>query len=380
MRKKFITLLEKRYGPWDRNKALFGNIPYGRIAKDLSISSSQFSKLLYGSATEGMYERTLDNINRLIEHENLKHSYQRVQQNLKNTNRVVVPRLIIIAFITFLLGGMASLFFFNKNEIHTSYNIHPLEHYFNLNSDEFFDSPYLNENDVSDFCPCSGFEGRWKMVDQFKLPLPGTKKPGLFYKAKSSDLVFRCTNLLDPYVKKGNAIIGYEHLISEIWIDIERESLVPRFFDIETKRFTKEFDNISFETLSNFKKVADLSAFNVNIFEINGDSIYRKAELSGRYAIDINETLTERYNIDIDHITKNILGDLTKTNCEVTYNPYCNPNDLEEGSVISFDCNYTIGEENLGLKGGYPYTKGFKLIEQVYSDYIACSCQENLNE
>ena len=86
MRKKFITLLEKRYGPWDRNKALFGNIPYGRIAKALSISSSQFSKLLYGSATEGMYERTLDNINRLIEHENLKHSYQRVQQNLKNTN------------------------------------------------------------------------------------------------------------------------------------------------------------------------------------------------------------------------------------------------------------------------------------------------------
>ena len=60
---QFISSLEKKYGQWNRSKALFGSTAYGEIAKNLSISNSQFSKLLYGTGTDGMYERTLDNIN-----------------------------------------------------------------------------------------------------------------------------------------------------------------------------------------------------------------------------------------------------------------------------------------------------------------------------
>ena len=75
----FISLLEKKYGVWNRNKALFGTTSYGKVASDLSISSSQFSKLLYGSATDGMYERTLNNINRLIERQSIEKAYDETQ-------------------------------------------------------------------------------------------------------------------------------------------------------------------------------------------------------------------------------------------------------------------------------------------------------------
>ena len=214
------------------------------------------------------------------------------------------------------------------------------------------------------------------MHKPFKLPLPGSKKPGLYYLAKDAELILRCTNLMEPYIKTGNAIIGYEHLKSEIWIDTEQIPLVPKYFNVNDKIFTEEFDKLNFDSLPQFKKVADLTAFNVNMFEIKGDSILRKAELSGRFAVDIDENLTEEYNLDVDHLTKNVLGDLTKTSCQIAYNPYCNPNDLDEGSVISFDCVYTIEAENLGLEGGYPYTKSFELKDQVFSDYIACGCED----
>ena len=54
---QFIAKLEAHYGPWERMTSRFGNAPFGEIAKDLSISASKFTKLIYGSATEGMYIR-----------------------------------------------------------------------------------------------------------------------------------------------------------------------------------------------------------------------------------------------------------------------------------------------------------------------------------
>ena len=82
----FVSNLEKKYGQWNRSKALFGSTPYGEIARNLSISNSQFSKLLYGTGTDGMYERTLDNINRLIEREALESAYEESQKSLLGYN------------------------------------------------------------------------------------------------------------------------------------------------------------------------------------------------------------------------------------------------------------------------------------------------------
>jgi hypothetical protein len=40
------------------------------------------------------------------------------------------------------------------------------------------------------------------------------------------------------------------------------------------------------------------------MFEINGDSITRRAELSGRLSLDVNDELAKKYDIDIAYITK----------------------------------------------------------------------------
>jgi hypothetical protein len=375
----FVTLLEKKYGDWNKNKALFGSTQYGKIASDLSISSSLFSKLLYGSATSGMYERTLNNINRLIQRESIEKAFNDTQIILRNNKKRTKIKLLIASTLFLTLGIVITLIFGkdNASKINSEYNSHPLEEYFYPNDKQSFDSPFLSNSDVLNNCPCIGFEGRWVLSKPFKLPLPGSKKPGLYYQAKSADLILRCTNLFDDYINKGKAIIGYEHLKSELWIDSKQQQIVPKFFILESKTFTMEFDKLEFENNKRFIKIADLSAFNVNMFEINGDSISRKAELSGRLSINVNEKLAEKYQIDVNYIVKNILGDLTKANCETIFNPYCNPNDLSIGSILSFNCIYNINEENLGLQGGYPYTKTFSFSNQEFSDYVACDCEDS---
>ena len=374
----FKSSLEKKYGPWKRSKALFGSSAYGKIASDLSISNSQFSKLLYGTGTKGMYERTLENVNRLVERQVIESAYAKSQKNLSMSDRNNRKKILLFSFIFFLLGIFFSYYFklINASNVKGPYSEHPLEQYFYPASEKYFDSPFLNNSDILDNCPCVSFEGRWTLYESFKLPLPGIKKPGLYYQGKSADLILRCTNLFDSHISKGNALMGYEHLKSEIWIDTKEENLVPIYFNPEQKKLTNKFDELTFENDERFVKIADLSGFNVNMFEINGDSITRRAELSGRVSLDVNDELAQKYNINVEYITKNVLGDLTKTKCETIFNPYCDPNNLSEGSQLSYSCTYKIGEENLGLKSGYPYTKTFSLKSQVYSDYISCECNE----
>lgn len=376
----FTARLEKKYGVWNRSKALFGTTPYGKIASDLSISSSQFSKLLYGTATEGMYERTLNNINRLIERQSIEIAYEETQLLINKSKNFYRKKIYFFSLLFFGIGLIISfLFHFNRvNNEGLDYGQHPLGSYFYPKSSLFFDSPFIYNTAISEYCPCSGFEGKWVLSEPFKLPLPGTKKPGLYYQAKSADMIIRCSNLFDSYVEKGNAMMGYEYLKSEIWLDTKQEPLVPQYFNSYSKEFTEKFEQLSFETDKRFIKIADLAAFNVNMFKVYGDSISRKAELTGRLAIDVNENLAKKYKIDIDYIIKNVLGDLIKANCKTAFNPFCNPNDLTEGSsLITFDCIYTINEENLGLGQGYPYTKSYLFKDQVFSDYLPCECEGN---
>lgn len=375
---KFIQLLEKKYGEFDRKKALFGTTTYGKIAKDLSISGSQFTKLLYGSATLGMYERMFNNINRLIERQSIEKAYEQtltILQKSKKTNR----KKNIFFLILFLGVGITTIFLLKYNNFvgnESDYEKHPLEYYFYPEPSTLFVSPFISDSAISENCPCTGFEGKWVLSKSFKLPLPGTKKPGLYYQAKSAVMMLRCSNLFGSYIEKGHAMMGYEHLKSEIWIDTKQEPLVPQYFNPSNKEFTESFKNLAFESNPRFKKIADLDAFNVNMFEIHGDSIVRKAELTGRLTINVDESLVKEYMIDIKYITTNVLGELNITNCKTAVNPFCDPNDLSVGSVISFDCLYTISKENLGLDGAYPYTKSFKFENQVFSDYLPCGCDD----
>ncbi|MCB0683470.1 MAG: hypothetical protein KDC32_21590, partial [Saprospiraceae bacterium] len=80
---QFIEKLEEHYGPWEKMTSRFGNATFGKIAKDLCISASQFSKLIYGSATDGMYVRSIRNIERLIEEQQAVVEQERLQEELE---------------------------------------------------------------------------------------------------------------------------------------------------------------------------------------------------------------------------------------------------------------------------------------------------------
>jgi hypothetical protein len=391
LQQKFIEKLESHFGQWDKNIARFGSTPYGKISEDLCMSSSQFTKLIYGSATEGMYVRSIRNIDRLVNLKNYQLQIEELQKfglrsesdgsgvELQPRNKLFyyLPALIIGILIGVLGMNAWKSYLETANATEILKSHHPLDTYFSQEFGSDFDSPYLSEADVQTYCPCSAFEGEWALAEPFKLPIPGIRQPGLYYIAKQSDLRMKCTTMKTGSIQQGKLMSGYEYLISEIWLDMEHEPLIPKYFDNEKKVFTKQFVDLNFEEQASFKKIATLHAFNVNRFEFRGDSIIRKAELTGRFAKDSDFEMMEKYEIDLNHILNNILGNLTKTNCQSILNPFCDPNDLKaHESTIYFDCMYTIDAENLGIGGGYPYIKGFRLEEQSYADNLICDCTE----
>jgi hypothetical protein len=385
---KFLGKLEEKYGRWSKPTSKFGNTSYGEIATALSISASQFSKLLYGTATEGMYIRSIENINRLLTRETLLEERDKaLAENAVLTEKVEqlgqahsglqmykwVSLVLLLVCLT-----IAYLWWSGKQQpVSTSNQTknHPLAAFFDKEYDANFKSPYLDIGEVQRFCPCSGFEGHWSLSKTYKLPLPGTRKPGVYYVAKSADVRMKCSRYDTVDVGTGRVLLGYEYLINEIWVDTKMRPLSPDYFDKDKKQFTPEFDSLDFDKDPSFKKVATIHSFFVDKFEIYPDSIVRKGEPYGRYASGIDQQLADAYEIDIRFILKDIVGDMTTTSCSATTNPYCDPNDLKEGeSVFSFDCIYTIRTENLGIGGGYPYEKGYKLVKQAYADNLTCGC------
>lgn len=384
LHERFIQKLEAQYGPWEKTTSRFGSATFGRIAKDLCISASQFSKLIYGTATEGMYTRSIRNIERLMLEQQVAHQRDEALSHWKKAmallqRRQKVFRWLVMAFalLVLLLGGLVAYLWLNGSLTDSAKPgatwSHPLAPYFDREFNAAYDSPFLKESEVQEYCPCSAYEGRWSLSAPYKLPLPGNKRPGVYYLGKSADVRMKCSKSDTANAGKGNVLVAYEYLINEIWVDTEQTPLSPTYFDKSEKIFTPAFDSLSFEHNPQFKKVATIHSFFIDKFEIYPDSITRKGEPCGRFATDIDQELVRTYEIDLKNVLRDVLGDLNKTDCNSSPNPYCDPNDLQEGeSTISFDCQYTIKSENLGFGGAYPYRKGFRLEQQSYSDNLTC--------
>lgn len=384
LRSQFITLLEQKYGTWNKTTSRFGATPFGTISKDLNIGASQFSKLIYGTATEGMYQRSIANIQRLIRNEHLMSSLEQVQaekesleKNLRKQQRrnrwlVVLTGLSIVVATGWMGYRWLALPQPGITE-RTQVTQHPLSPFFDQEFNANFNSPYLDISEVQDYCPASAYEGVWSLNEPYKLPLPGSKRPGLYYLGKSADVRMKVARYEENPSLKGHVLTGYEFLVNEIWVDTDMKPLNSTYFDQDRKQFTDAFEALDFEANPNFKKVATIYSFFVDRFEVFPDSIIRKGEPVGRFANDVDDQLVAQYEIDIKYILERVIGDLTTTACHAIANPFTNPNDLQEQkSVISFDCIYTIANENLGIGGGYPYKKGYRLLQQNYADNLFC--------
>lgn len=390
LHKKFIDKLVEKYGEWEKVTSKFGSRSFGKISEDLCISNSQFSKLIAGTATEGMYIRSIKNVNQLLEfeaehaerertqseNERLRKELEDASVNKGSSVRTVAVIALAAALISAVLGGMFSRQFANTpaNESDEQAETHFLGPFFDRDFKSDHISPFLSVNEAQSFCPCSAYEGIWELDKAYTIPIP-TKKPGVYYVAKTSDMRMKCYRNVAAE-KKGKILLGFEEMKHELWIDTEQESLVPKYFNPELKNYTKAFYNIDFEGDASFKKLADITSFMFNTFEIKDDYILRKGEPSGRYAENIDHTLANKYEIDVKDVLENIVGNLVSTVCEPAINNYCNPNTLTENeSTIKYDCNFTIKTENLGIGGSYPYSKGFRLVKQNYSDNLLCDCE-----
>ena len=386
LHQQFIGELERKYGPWEELTSQFGTSSYGDIAKDLCISASQFSKLISGTATQGMYLRSIDNIALLLKLDRLEdqrkellESKADLEQELRSTRKGSRLNMLWMTLLAFLLGGILVYWLFREGGLENTDQQagmgHPLSQYFDAEFDADFDSPYLDESEVQSNCPCSAYEGTWSLSGNYKLPLPGNRKPGVYYLAKSADVRMKCSKSDRKLSGKSNKLQAFEYLVNEIWVDLEQTPLSPRYFDKERMAFTEAFNQLNLEDQPQFKKLATIHSFFISTFTIYSDSIVRNGEPAGRFATEIDEQLATEFEINLKHILENVIGDLVTTDCQPADNPYCDPNELREGeSIIGFNCYYTISTENLGMNRGYPYRKAYRLEEQNYSANLECGC------
>lgn len=373
---KLLDELEVTYGKRKPNTSKFGTTSLGEIAEQLCLSNSLISKLTSGNATQGMYERCIKNLKRIQEANRLSKEVAVLKEPVVTLpQKSAYKSLFAIMTALFALSiGFIYTYWQKKPELPHATNF--LENYFNpdFNSPSFL--PYIPSNQVQQFCPCSGYEGEWQLNKPYVIPVP-FNKPGLYFVARSSDIRLKCSTSETPELR-GKIMHGFEIMKHELWMDSEQEPLMPKYFNLDQKQYTKEFYNIQFNDNPRYDKVAEISSFFYNRFNIDNDKIKRKGEPAGRYATYVNEAAVTKYKIDLNEILNHVLGDMTKVSCDEITNPYCNPNSLKAGeSVLEFNCDFTIKTENLGYGGTYPYTKGFKLTNQHYSNNLLCGCNES---
>jgi len=385
---QFIEKLKLKYGDWVKVTSQFGTNTFGQIADDLCISASQFSKLISGTATEGMYIRAIKNIEQLTAFDKLKAENEKLQlsaseegmdNKIPSILKILIPIFVLASMIVALL--LTSLVFNKKSSSvpEGSSNLiseHSLGQYFDQDFQADFVSPYLQTDQVQEYCPCSAFEGKWELDKSYAIPLPGLK-PGIYYVAKALDLRMKCHRSVGD---EGFQLIGFEDMYHEIWVDKNREPLSPTYFDSNKKSFTDAFYNLAYDSNSDFVKIANIKSLMINEFVIDNGQIHRQGEPAGRYAYDVNEELKDKYEINVKELLEDVIANMLITKCGSAENLYCNPNDLKESeSKINFKCDFTINTENMGFGGSYPYQKGYKLIEQNYSDNLLCRCIEPNN-
>ncbi|NRB63644.1 MAG: hypothetical protein HRU40_11585, partial [Saprospiraceae bacterium] len=210
-----------------------------------------------------------------------------------------------------------------KKNIQLDRNTHPLSPFFDQEYTATFNSPYLDISEVQNFCPASAYEGVWSLDRSYKLPLPGSKRPGLYYYGKSADVRMKVARYDPDPELQGHLLSGYEYLVNEIWVDTEMMPLSPTYFETDLNQYTE--------------------AFFVDRFEIDSDTIKRYGQPAGRYAVDVDQELADQFEVDVKYILEDVIGALTTPSCNAILTPYPNPNDLVEGeSILRFDCRFTI--------------------------------------
>ena len=370
----FLAALEELYGEYQYESALFGTHNYTTISFELCYSKSHFTKLISGGATEAMYDRAMKNISRLQKLASLEKSVS------DSESMPLPPRSGIWRLLSLALLGLSVVFCYkyysisstiSSSSVNTEANAsHPLDMYFDFNDSHYYKSPYLTEDQVHEYCPCSAYEGRWQLHEEYIIPIP-YKIPGLYYVGKKADIRLKCRKTSAS--SKGQDLIGFENIENEIWFDKSMASIEMNQSggdDFDSKEI---FTQIDFEQNDDFIKIANVFSCFYDEISITTDSIFRLGEPCGRYANGFNENILKEYNLDLNHIIEYIIGNMTFAQCSTIANEFGDPNKLENGkSILSFPCKCYSKRGDRGLGAAYSYVKSIQLVEQNYQSKIFC--------
>jgi len=376
----FLAALEDLYGEYQYESALFGTYNYTSISSQLCYSKSHFTKLISGSATEAMYDRALKNVEKLKKLKSLEDRAALAEIKSKSSKFGIWQFLCLTLLgLTAILGyryySISSIVTTASTLVETKPS-HPLEMYFDFNDAHYYKSPYLTENQVHEYCPCSGFEGRWQLHEEYTIPIP-YKIPGLYYLGKKADIRLKCRKTNSS--NKGQELIGFENIENEIWFDQSMTPIDLTKQDEADFKINEVYGKIDFEGNDDFIKIANVFSCFYDEITITADSIIRIGEPCGRYANGINEDILKEYGLDLNHIIEYIIGNMTFAQCSPIPNEFSNPNKLENGtSVLSFPCKCYSKTENLGLGGAYPYSKSIQLVHQNYQSNLFCNEEKNI--
>ena len=351
LHKSFISKLAKRYGTFNKVRNKFETTSNSIIARDLFYSDSQFSRLINNSASEGEFKRSLGNIERLLDLDQLKN-----KKSPSNVNNTVLKTkfLFISAGVLFSLIIIALFYFTKYYSTKTAEIVIEDSRYEMLKwgFENKFIQPYVKLKELPNDCyyPCYKYQGKWKLKQEYKIPFY-RERNGFHYVAKEAIMYSRC---MDERDDKGESFEGYEYQKHELWYD-KRELPIDSFLTKGSNTLIRElYNDSSLEEDNNFVKIAYVHTFFRTEFQIDSSLIYRTGKAMGRDIEFVSDKILDGQLNDgvsliglkdeIKAIAVNRLEDYSKPiSCNPTIAPNIDFNLIEEGDEMSFNCNFSIG-------------------------------------
>lgn len=225
--------------------------------------------------------------------------------------------------------------------------------------------PYVRLKELPEDCyyPCYKYQGKWRLKEEYKIPF-FRERNGFHYVAKEVVMYARC---MDERDDQGESFEGYEYQKHEIWYD-KREVPIDSFLTKGNNPKLRTFYmNSNFENDPNYVKIAYVHTFFKTEFNIDGEQIQRSGKAIGRDIEFVPQEILEKEALstellnelksETNSIAKNLLDDFSKPiNCNPTMAPDLDFNQIKEGDVLSFDCQFSTGRFLVDYNKSYVFT------------------------
>ena len=376
LHQQFVQKLQVLYGEYDSAANKFTKSSNSDIARDLSYSDAQFSRLTHGSASEGEYTRGIRGVDRLLRLRELEQQLaDRKEVQEEQAQRLPYKQLLMVAGLIIAVLTISLLFPGKKMGDDVADNAFSdrdqmLQWVFGTS----YINPYVKLKDLPDNCnyPSYRYQGIWHLDQPYKIPLY-RERNGFHYMAREVNMYARS---MSEKSGSGEFFEGYEYQLHEIWYDT-RELPIDSFLEKGNSSMTrKAYQNLDFNQDENYVMLALVHTFFRNEFEIDSANIIRKGKVIGR-DIELMPMENLAKSLGGAEKVKDLTNQIKKIAdykledfsipiaCNQTVAPLLDYHLIEQGAKMSFTCVLTTGRFPI------QYTKTYVLAEQ----YIKNSCR-----